>query len=523
MPETRAFFPTADLNKIQEGEYLADVYNVDRANKQQANEDAYIMYREYYDGEHDTQLTERAAAFLETDPLQEFNLNACPIVVDAKAERLTVTGFEADQHAEEYWNWWQHNDMDGEQGLVHLAAVRDGDAYVMAEWDSENKRPRWSFELAYDGGEGVKVHYSKERRKEIAFASKRWVIDEGGNNAGKSRRLNLYYADHVEKYISTDGEMTGQWQPYFEEGAPPASENGSQPTTAQGGQLRPGALPHTMTAWYWWTDTQREGGKPLGVPVVHFKNLDQGYAHGKSELKDVIPIQNALNKSAIDLVLEADIAAFRLLTMIGDDPSDLTLHPGAWIYSENPDTKIGALEAGNLDALIRVKDSFFMDIARISRTPISYFQITGQRPAEGTLQQEESGLVSKAERCQTDFGNTWVRLIKLSRRMHNAFAGDGAETLGEDEAVECVWKDAQTRNRLEHLQSLLLELQIGVDDETVQAEAGYNEAQIAKFRRLKARKQALAIRQFGTQTQESANGTESEEGQTADARASPAT
>lgn len=523
MLDPKMFTPQTDITDILNGDYIAETYNSDRANKQQAVEEAYVMYREYYDGEHDTQLTERAATFLETDPLQEFNVNACPIVVDAKAERLTVTGVTSETQDEVVWGWWTENRMDGQQGIVHTAAVRDGDAYVMAEWDADKGIPRWSFEMAYDGGEGVKVHYSKERRGEIAFASKRWIVNDGGNRAGKSRRLNVYYPDHVEKYISTDGEATGAWRPFFAEEAPPAASNGNEPVTAQGGFERETAL--GVAAWYWWTDNGQESGKPLGVPVVHFKNLDQGYERGKSELKDVIPLQNALNKTAIDIVMEADYAAFRLLTLSGAELGTVTLGPGQILHVDSAEAKWGEIQAGNADGLIKIKDSFFMDIARVSRTPISYFQITGQRPAEGTLQQEESGLVAKVVKAQVDFGNAWEGLIRISRRLHNAFAPPSMGKLDEDEAVAVVWKDPQTRNRLQLLQGLVIEEQLGVDDETIWGKMDYDEDQIAKFRRAKTRNMALMLRRPAPPTmtaQEMQNGTATAGPTNGNARASPA-
>jgi len=56
----------------------------------------------------------------------------------------------------------------------------------------------------------------------------------------------------------------------------------------------------------------------LGVPVVHFRNNDQGYDYGASELSSVIPLQNALNKTIIDLLASADTSAFASGDVIAD-------------------------------------------------------------------------------------------------------------------------------------------------------------------------------------------------------------
>ena len=124
----------------------------------QGRRDQYGAYREYYDGYHDTQLTDRQRAYLEVKIGQEFNDNFCPLVVDGLAERLSVTGFETpgqEAIAAQLWDWWQQNRMDGVQGQVHLSAIRDGDGYLMVEWDAVNNRPTFSCELAYDGTDGA--------------------------------------------------------------------------------------------------------------------------------------------------------------------------------------------------------------------------------------------------------------------------------------------------------------------------------------------------------------------------------
>ena len=56
----------------------------------------YRTYREYYDGIHDTQLSKRQRRFLQIKTGKEFNVNYCPVVVNSLAERLHVTGFDAD-------------------------------------------------------------------------------------------------------------------------------------------------------------------------------------------------------------------------------------------------------------------------------------------------------------------------------------------------------------------------------------------------------------------------------------------
>lgn len=416
----------------------------------------YRTCREYYEGDHATQLTKRMRRYLEVKTGVEFNINYCPIVVDSLAERLAVTGFKAGagDQATQFWEWWQANRMDATQSDVHTAAVRDGDTNLIVEWDADEERPTFTFEPAYDGTDGVKVHYSQEQRGIPTMASKRWRIDQG-DGAGYRRRLNLYFPDVICKYVSDEREQEGSWQPYQPEG--------------------------DATWPLWWTRNGVQGGEPLGLPVIPFRNCARGYNSGRSELADAIAPQNALNKSVIDLLAGADMTAFRIYTMVGDDPSGLSTASGSWVFSPRPrsEVEIGCIPGEDLSSLLRLKDSFAMEIAIVTRTPISHFQLSRQRPAEGTLKQEESGLVAKALNRQTDFGNSWENVMYLARRMHNTFGPGGMD---EEQIISTLWRDPETRNELAVLEGLALKREkLNIPLVTLWAEAGYSPEQIEEM------------------------------------------
>lgn len=472
---------------IVDGTYLEWLYD-----QEVATQDLYIQYREYYDGDHDTSLTARLRAFLELKTGQEFNINFCPVVVDSLAERLRVIAFEVtdDEAAEELiWKWWQLNRMDGEQAVTHLAAVRDGDAFIITEWDEERGIPRFTFELACASAEGVKIMYNPGNRKEILMASKRWIV-KGIGEGNDSRRLNLYFPDHVEKYFSQSDTWEGNWQPYT---------GGDDSVIIAEGVFG-------NTGWHDWLDKQ---GKPLGVPVAHFKNKDAGLGRGLSELADVLPIQNALNKSFIDMIAAADTAGFPVLTVTGADGGALEIFPGSTISSTDPETKFAWLSAGDLNQMVALKDSVAIDIARVTRTPLSNFQISGQMPAEGSEKQRESGLVSKALNRQVFFGNAHEDAIYMGIRLHNAFSTEAK--INPDVVVSTVWKSPETRNNKEVAEILVLKKSYGIPEEQLWQEDGYDATQIAEFRRAKARRESMAVNAFVTGAADDTEESEDEE------------
>jgi len=371
----------------------------------------YVEKRDYYSGDHQTQLTKRMRKFLELRADQDFQINVCGLVVDALAEKLKVARFDCGKdtkQADTLAQWWDDNRMDAQQAIVHLAAVRDGDTYVLVEWDNEAARPRYTFEAAYDGSEGVHVFYSDERRLEAVVAIKRWTVTSG--QSIKTRRENRYYPDRVEKY--TDLGTGLAWQHHEEEGKPwPAP----------------------------WTDTGREDGGPLGIPVIHFRNRDQGKSQGQSELDAAIPLQNAGNKALIDLLGAADTTGFQMVYATGislEDP--VIVAPGSILKSTSPDAKFGTLTPATLDDLIALKDSIIADIGKTTRTPLSFFQLTGQVASEGTQKEQRAGLIAKAADRQVTFGNAWEDVQVFARKLNEVFGPGGLEL---ETRISTVWED----------------------------------------------------------------------------------
>ena len=342
--------------------------------------------------------------------------------------------------------------MDAEQSHLHISAVRDGDVYALVEWDEEQKIPRMSMELAFDGSDGVKMHYSDERRGKVAFASKRWVISEPADGAGSKRRINLYYPERIEKYVSNGEIESGDWMPYTDDDDPRWP------------------IP--------WTRTGTESGEPLGVPMIHFAYKSGGYNFGKSRMSDAIPLQNALNMALIDLVTTAVYEAFGILYMIGDEWGSVNVAPGVILKSERPasEVSIGRIPAGDLKQLLELKNDTIMDLARVTSTPLSYFQMSGHIASEGTLKQQESGLVADAENAQTNFGNSWEDVMKMGRKLHNTFGTGG---MNEEQIISTEWKPAAVRDESELINRLaIMGEKLHVSDEVLWARAGLTDEEI---------------------------------------------
>lgn len=408
----------------------------------------YVMFREFYEGRQNVELTDRVRAFLDVDKDTDFRMNFVPIPVEILAERLNVSGFDVGeemgtgaggQESDESTDmqrlggddgllqeWWTKSGMDLQQGNVHEAAIRDADSFVIVEWDSDAGRPKFSFELAYDGlgsSGGVDVVYDDEMG-DIKYAVKYWV-SENAVEAGSVRRANVYFPDAIYKYVSDSRRQDGDWIPFEVEG-----EEWPIP----------------------WLDTQ---GEPLGVPVMHFKNNSGGYDFGRSEIDDIVPIQRALNKSVIDLLAGADVEGFGLITLTGGKQDDeFTVAPRQILGTSNPAASWGYIPAGDLQNLIRVVDHFVMKMAQRSRTPLAYFQITGQVASSETQKADDTGLVSKATKRSVEFGKAWADVMHMAVKLANTF---GSASLNEDLLIKTVWASFE---RVDKRATMLQEAQI---------------------------------------------------------------
>lgn len=373
----------------------------------QSEEQATIRkVRSYYDGDHENQLTARITGYLQLTGNTQFNLNFCPVVVDAMKERMKIADIDCDQ-VPEVIEWVAGFRFEKE---LYLVMLRDGDAYLLVSYDSERGVPTFSLEQPYDGTNGVKVHYKSDGSRKIAYATKRWRVDD---NPGKVyRRMNVYYPDRIEKYVSGSGAFEGGWEPW------------------QDYEGEPWPLP--------WLDAQ---GNPLGVPVVHFPNNAGGYYFGRSELTDVIPAQDAINRAAVDLIAGAEVEGFRIVTLTGAEVDNISIKPGTILSVDAPDAAFGSIPSGNLPGLIENLDKAIMRFAQLSRTPLSYFQITGQVASAESQKAGASGLVSKISDRLDDVRDHFVDALRFAVKLSNVFGGTNFPL---DPAIEVEFEPLET-------------------------------------------------------------------------------
>jgi hypothetical protein len=397
------------------------------------------MYYDYYNGKQPLTYTTDRYKNAFAKMVQSFKENMCPTVVDSVADRLIVTGFEvegsdAENTGQLIWDIWKNNRLEIRSGDIHQEAVKCGNAYLIV-WPNSNGYPTFHPQSS----DSFIVHYDEDEDF-IDWAAKIWITDQ------KLARLTVYYADRVERFISS-GAVRGFptknviWKPLAEGASVP---------------------------------------NPYGkVPVFHFANNAMMSNYGKSDLHDVLTIQDALNKSVADLLVSMEFAAFNqrwatgLEMQIGPDGKPKpTFEPGPdrlWA-TESEDAEFGEFTAADLTKFIAVHDMFLVSIARITGVPIHHMLInSGNFPSGESLKTAESRFTAKITDRQKTFGATWEDAL--------TFAAEIAR-LSITGKVHIQWASSAPRSERETAEVMQLKKALGFPFPSIAREMGYSQQQI---------------------------------------------
>lgn len=423
-----------------------------------------VLARKYHEGKQKVYMDDRVKEFLALHPENPFRLNVCRTVVTAVKDELNVTGFDTSEllddktemKAQAVWagNIWNANHMDSIQDEVHEAAMRDRESFVIVDWDNDNKRPRFTHNQRFTdlsaGGdqEGCWILYeNNDPHQPAILAVKQWletITDANISPFPLSRiRRTLYYPDHVEKWVYQNG-----WQHYAEEG-----EEWPIP----------------------WRD---KNGQPLGIPIVHFMNENL-----TPEAWDAIPMQDAINKTLVDILSNSDMSAFRSYKAFGwypttdgqapkaDGSNLLKFKPGQFVGSVKPpdQASMDAIIGEDVTPMVNTLKDLIILTAQITDTPVSRFMASGQIAGSLTLKEQEQPLKKKAADRRSLFGDAWQQCMVMARKLQNAF---GTGNLDETIQFFTMWLHTESLDELTKKQAL------GVPFETIWVEMGYTREQI---------------------------------------------
>lgn len=343
------------------------------------------------------------------------------LVAEAVLERLKVVGFRAggssdDESDKKAWEWWQSNNLDADSSLVHRASVTLGRSYVIVGPDPDDEsKPLVTVE---DPRQVIHEASPTNRRKVKAALKTYWDDIENAQIA------ILYLEDAIhffrtERAVKNDTDAGRLW---------------------------------TSNSWNFDTQVSPDGSieNELGeVPVTPFVNRPDMAGRGLGEFEDVIDILDRINTVVLDRLVVSAMQAYRQRWAKGVSLTDENgnqqdqFDPGAdllWLV-EDADAQFGEFAATDLTPLVKAIEADVSHLAAITRTPPHYV-LSGIVNASGdALSVAETGLVSKTDERQIEYGESWERVY---RQVAKQFNGPDVEW-----DAEVIWKDSQFRSLTE--------------------------------------------------------------------------
>lgn len=397
------------------------------------NRDKYRIYTSYYDGQHQKLVFSQArhkgqfAAIFE-----RWQDNFCGLIIDSVNERLGIDGFrmteepEADKDARDIW---QRNFMDSESNAAHIDAMVQGAAYAIV-WGTNDGQPTISMESANN----VVIQYKPGSRRDIEAGAKFFIDDWGRDWA------TLWWNGRV--YVFAQGT-------------------------------------------FGWASTAPEGMRnPLDqVPIVPINNRSRLVDHPVSDLLNVIPLQDAVNKTVSDALLASEFAAWPQRWVTGleiiEDEQGRPVEPfkvaiDKLLQAEDAGVKFGQFEAADLGNYVSLTDMLVQHLASTSRIPFHYFLNGGTVPSGESITAAEAGLIAKTRERMLHFGEAWESVMRLCFQVME-------DPRQQAWGAEVIWRDPENRTESQHIDALLKLKMIGVPTDQLLSDAGYTPQQIARF------------------------------------------
>lgn len=373
------------------------------------NERALKKADQYYEGQQPLRYMAPALEAELGDRITQMVINWPRLGADAYENRLDVVGFRYaatgggdvdDDLDEEIWGGWLANDMDEASGQAHLEALITGRSYaIVGAGDTPDDDPLITVEhptqvFAVDD----------PRTRRVLTGVKRWR-DEYDTD-----RATLYLPDGTRHYALG----RGNWREIAEQ-----------------------------------RDEHQLGAPPMVRLLNRGRMLNK---LGVSEFADVIPIADAANKMATDMMISGEFHAMPRRWVFGMDESDFQDENGnqlssweqiagrLWATDKSPkDVAAGQFPESDLTVFHNTIKLLAQVAGQMLALPPHYMMFASDNPASAdAIRSSEAQMVKRAERKQRTFGAGHKQTMRL---WHRIKTGRWDERLMR---LETVWRDAAT-------------------------------------------------------------------------------
>ena len=348
----------------------------------------YRTYEDYYAGRHELKFvtpdwSSKYASQVLEGAVMAIRENLCPATVTSFTDAIDVDSWGT-----------TGDDKDGQTeglsrllGYVKRESWKTGDAFVLV-WPDAQGVVRPSFQKARH----MVPHVDPLNPAVLDRCAKVWV-----DESGKRGRVNLYYADRLERWetvaalVDASGQVSGM----------PVKPNAWRPCEDDDGDV----IPHTFGA----------------VPVCWFKlDADDPTEHGKSILNDVIPLQDGLNSSLAHMLVNQEAFSRPFWYLLNFRPADTPANPylpenqakparqtfdrtKQSIVTHDGEGPFGQLDPPDLTKHLEVQDAFKIKICGVAGIPSYVMQAEiGNVPSGSALRTLERRRTDRIASWQQD-------------------------------------------------------------------------------------------------------------------------
>jgi hypothetical protein len=409
-------------------------------------------FDDYYNGKQDLAFIAPEVEAMVGDRLTSLVINWPRTITDSVHRRTHVEGFrigDAGDLDDELLRLWYENGLDERHPLGQLDALVHKIVFLSV-WGNEEDplTPSVRFESAHQ----MTALYDAEDWSRVRAALKRWTGDDGRQYA------TLYLPDMVVRH-GANGQATSVRLPW---------------------------------------QVEQVLDNPLGaVPIVPLPNRPRLLnPDGVSELSDVLPLVDAVNKLATDMMVGSEFHALPRRTATGlqfsSNPKQVERFREEvrlyWDMLAKGRTMLGGqgvhisqLPGADLSSFVNAISLLTAQIAAIAGLPPHFLGINTDNPASAdAIRAAEATLVERAIEKQSTWGGAYKRAMCLA-----IAARDGVplrDVPSQYRRMETVWKDPATPTPAQAMDAAVKGVQVGIyDTQAAQESVGMSKQQRDAF------------------------------------------
>ena len=400
-----------------------------------AKQESYNKLFNYYDGEQPLTYTSKRLKEIFKDLDAYFAENWCAVVIDSARDRVNLREIQttSSELQARMKDLWERCELALESDEVHEASMVTGEAYLIA-WPDDQEQP----DAYFNDPRLCHVFYDSEYPRRKKFAAKWWVAED------ENLHMTLYYPDRLEYYATQQkAENVESWKA-FEAMDPPSAAN-----------------PYKT------------------IPVFHFR---LGQRKTKSDLGNVVPIQNGINKLLTDMMVTAEYGAFPQRYVISNAevqgklknaPNEVWDLPAGDGMGQQ--TQAGQFAAAQLENYLKAIDNLATAISSITRTPKHYFFSIGSNLSGEALIAMEAPLNKKAQDRIDRFIPVWQEALAF------LFQIAGQEVSPRE--ITPVFDRPETVQPRTQAEAREINVRAGIPLATILREEGWSEAKIEQMQK----------------------------------------